>query len=45
MNDFSDVSCGGFHSLILLKSKRSIDWIEKDYEEFILGILKEIGDL
>ena len=45
MNNFSDVSCGGFHSLILLKSKNNLDWIEKDYDEFILGVLKEIGDL
>ena len=45
MNNFSDVSCGGFHSLILLKSKNNIDWIEKDYDEFILGVLKEIGEL
>ena len=26
MNYFSDVSCGGFHSLILLKSKNNLDW-------------------
>ena len=45
INHFSDVSCGGFHSLILLKSKYNLDWIEKDYEEYILGIIKEIGEL
>ena len=45
MNNFSDISCGGFHSLILLKSKNNLEWIEKDYEEYILGIFKDIGDL
>ena len=45
MNNFSDVSCGGFHSLILLKSKNNVNWIENDYDELILGIFKEIGDL
>ena len=45
MNYFSDVSCGGFHSLILLKSKYNLDWIEKDYDEIILGIINEIGEL
>ena len=45
MSNFSDVSCGGFHSLILLKRKNNLDWIEKDYEEIILGVIKEIGEL
>ena len=45
LNNFSDVSCGGFHSLILLKSKNNLDWIEKDYDEHILGIFNEIGEL
>ena len=45
LNNFSDVSCGGFHSLILLKSKNNLDWIEKDYDEHILGIFNVIGEL
>ena len=44
-NIFCDVSCGGFHSLCLLKSKNNLDWIEKDYNESILEIIEEIGDL
>ena len=45
MNNFSEVSCGGFHSLCLLKSKNNLDWIEKDYTENILEIIEEIGEL
>ena len=45
MNNFSDISCGGFHSLVLLKNKNNLEWIEKDYDIYILGILNEIGDL
>ena len=45
MNNFSDVSCGGFHSLTLLKSKNNLEWIETDYEEYILDTIKEIGEL
>ena len=45
MNKFCGVSCGGFHSLCLLKSKNELDWIEKDYNESILETIEEIGDL
>ena len=45
MNKFSQVSCGGFHSLCLLKSKNNLEWIEKDYNESILEIIEEIGEL
>ena len=45
MNKFCDVSCGGFHSLVLLKSKNNLDWMDKDYDESILEIIEEIGKL
>ena len=45
MNNYSQVSCGGFHSLCLLKSKSDLDWIEKDYIISILETIEEIGDL
>ena len=45
MNKFYDVSCGGFHSLVLLISKNNLDWIDKDYDESILEIIEEIGKL
>ena len=45
MNKYCEVSCGGFHSLCLLKSKNNLDWIETDYTENILGIIEEIGGL
>ena len=45
MNKFCDVSCGGFHSLVLLISKNNLDWIDKDYDESILEIIEEIGKL
>ena len=45
MNKFWEVSCGGFHSLCLLKSKNNLDWIESDYNENILEVIEEIGGL
>ena len=45
MNYFSQVSCGGFHSLCLLEKKNNLDWIDKDYDEIILDIIREIGTL
>jgi alpha-tubulin suppressor-like RCC1 family protein len=44
-NKFSEVSCGGFHSLCLLKSKNNLDWIEIDYNENIVETIEEIGTL
>ena len=45
MDKYCQVSCGGFHSLCLLKSKNNLDWIEKDYNESILETIAEIDDL
>ena len=45
MDKYCQVSCGGFHSLCLLKSKNNLDWIEKDYNESILETIAEIEDL
>ena len=45
MNNFVQVSCGGFHSLCLLEKKNNWVWINKDYDECILDIIKEIGTL
>jgi alpha-tubulin suppressor-like RCC1 family protein len=45
INNFAQVSCGGFHSLCLLGKKNNLDWIDKDYDECILDIIKEIGTL
>ena len=30
---FSNICCGGFHSLVLIKYKKDVEWIEKDYEK------------
>ena len=38
--NFSEISCGGFHSLCLIKHKESIDWIEKDFQNIVDEINK-----
>ena len=45
VNNFVQASCGVFHSLCLLEKKNNLDWIDKDYDECILDIIKEIGTL
>ena len=39
---FDEISCGGFHSLCLIKYRDNLDWIENDYSE-ISRIIDEIG--
>jgi E3 ubiquitin-protein ligase HERC4 len=39
---FDEISCGGFHSLCLIKYRDNLDWIENDYNE-ISRIIDEIG--
>ena len=36
-----DISCGGFHSLCLIKYKKSVEWIENDYKNIIVKAIKE----
>ena len=39
---FDEISCGGFHSLCLIKYKESINWINDDFEKKIAKIIDEI---
>ncbi len=36
-----DISCGGFHSLCLIKYKKGVEWIENDYKNIIVKTIKE----
>ena len=38
---FDDISCGGFHSLCLIKYKENLNWIEDDYNK-IINIIDEM---
>ena len=35
---FEDISCGGFHSLCLIKYKEDLSWIEEDFNKIIKAI-------
>ena len=39
---FDEVSCGGFHSLCLIKYRENLNWIEEDYNKIVQAI-DEIG--
>jgi len=39
---FEEISCGGFHSLCLIKHIENLNWIEDDYD-MIINIIDEIG--
>ena len=41
-NIFDEISCGGFHSMCLMKSKCNLDWIENDYKNIICELIDEI---
>ena len=38
-----EISCGGFHSLCLVKYKESINWLYNDFDERIVKVIDEIG--
>ena len=40
---FDEVSCGGFHSLVLIKHHKDTNWIEEDYNEIICNLIDDIG--
>ena len=40
---FDEISCGGFHSLCLIKYKENINWIYDDFDKKIVKIIEEIG--
>ena len=40
---FEEISCGGFHSLCLVKYKGSINWIYEDFDKKITKIIDEIN--
>ena len=44
-NKFESVSCGGFHSLCLIKHKEDINWIENDFKYNICKIINDIWNL
>ena len=35
---FAGVSCGGFHSMVLIKNKESLEWIDNDFRNICLMI-------
>ena len=39
---FEEISCGGFHSLCLIKYRDNLNWIENDFKE-IKNIIDDIG--
>ena len=39
---FDEISCGGFHSLCLIKYKENLNWIEEDYNR-IRKVIDDIG--
>ena len=40
--NFDEISCGGFHSLCLIKYRENLNWIEDDFKK-IQNIIDEIG--
>ena len=40
--NFEEISCGGFHSLCLIKYRENLNWIEDDFKK-IVNIIDEIG--
>ena len=40
--NFDEISCGGFHSLCLIKHRENLNWIENDFKK-IVNIIDEIG--
>ena len=40
---FEEISCGGFHSLCLVKYKENINWIYDDFDKKIVKVIDEIG--
>jgi len=41
-NKFESVSCGGFHSLCLIKHNEDINWIEDDFKYYICRVINEM---
>ena len=41
-NKFENVSCGGFHSLCLIKHRDDVNWIENDFKYNICRVINEI---
>ena len=39
---FDEISCGGFHSLCLIKYREDLNWIEDDYN-IIINVINEVG--
>ena len=42
LNKFESVSCGGFHSLCLIKHNEDINWIEEDFNNIICKVINEM---
>ena len=40
---FDEISCGGFHSLCLIKYKENINWIYDDFDKKIVKTIEEVG--
>ena len=42
-NEFSEISCGGFHSLCLIKRKKNINWLFDDFDKKIFKIIDDLN--
>ena len=42
-NEFSEISCGGFHSLCLIKRKKNINWLFDDFDKKISKIIDDLN--
>ena len=41
-SEFEDISCGGYHSLCLIKHKKNINWIFDDFDKKISKTIDDI---
>ena len=42
-NEFTEISCGGFHSLCLIKRKKNINWLFDDFDKKISKIIDDLN--
>ena len=42
-NEFAEISCGGFHSLCLIKRKKNINWLFDDFDKKISKIIDDLN--
>jgi len=42
-SEFEEISCGGYHSLCLIKRKKNINWIYDDFEKKISKVIDDLN--